>query len=83
MPGTLRIVALSQFFIASALASQCPTGHGLNDTSGVNVNVNFGNCTGEDTNKQITQIYNINSPKEPGCKGDSCLLDDYESPIEI
>ena len=83
MRGTLRFVALLQCLLASALASQCPTGQGLNDTNGVNVNVNFGNCTGEDTNKQITQIYNINSPKEPGCKGDSCLLDDYESPIEI
>ena len=76
MPGTLRIVALSQFVIASALASQCPTGQGLNDTGGVNVNVNFGNCTGEDTNKQITQVYNINSPKEPSCKGDSSILYD-------
>ena len=48
----------------------CSTGPGLNDTSGVNINVNFGNSTGEeDTNKQITQVYNINSPKQQGCKG--------------
>ena len=50
-------------------ASQCPNGLSSNDTSGVNINVNFGNSTGEDDNKQITQVYNINSPKQQGCQG--------------
>ena len=56
--------------MASGHASQCTNEANLNDTSGVNINVNFGNSTGEDTSKQITQVYNINSPREPGCKGD-------------
>ena len=58
--------------LASVHASQCS--NALNDTSGVNINVNFGNTTGEESNKQITQVYNINSPREQGCKGDKHLF---------
>ena len=79
MPRTCWIVAISQLFLTSALASQCTTGQGLNDTSGVNVNVNFGNCSGEDTSKQITQVYNINSAKEQGCKGESHYTHVFET----
>ena len=67
--GVLFLWQLALF--ASGHASQCANEANLTDTSGVNINVNFGNSTAEDTNKQITQVYNINpSKKEEGCKGD-------------
>ena len=53
-------------------SSQCPTG---NDTAtpGVHVNVDFGgNCSSDDcqdNKKQITQVYNINTPMQQECKG--------------
>ena len=48
---------------------ECPTGPDQNDTSatGVNVQINFGNST--EMNKQMTNVYNINSCKDSCKKG--------------
>ena len=66
--STLALLSL-QFIPLDVFASQCSDGPNLNETSGVNINVNFGNSTADETNKQITQVYQINSPKRQSCQG--------------
>ena len=51
------------FLTALALASECPKGQGLNETSGVNINIHYGNSTGEDPNGQNNNIFNVNPQK--------------------
>ena len=54
---------------AKASEPECSTGPEQNDTSttGVNVQINFGNST--EMNKQMTNVYNINSCKDSCKKG--------------
>ena len=51
------------FLVTLAAASECPTGQGLNETSGVNINIHYGNSTGEEPTGQNNNIFNVNSQK--------------------
>ena len=51
------------FLAALTIASECTTGQGLNETSGVNINIHYGNSSRDEPNGQNNNIFNVNSRK--------------------
>ena len=59
MDEILQVICVT----ALAVASECPMGQDLNETSGVNINIHYGNSTGEEPNAQNNNIFNVNPQK--------------------
>ena len=59
---------------AVTLASDCPAGQDLNEASGMNINIMYGNST-DDTQGQNNNIYNVN----PRTSKQGLFWDSYET----